>query len=49
MRAPVCGVLVALAILAQLRPATAAPKGDAQAGVRIFGYCAQCHSLHPGR
>ncbi len=48
MRACARTLLVALAILAQGRLAAAGePVGDAAAGMRPFGYCAQCHSLRP--
>lgn len=48
MRTVVRRVLVALVVLAPLRPAAAASEDDAPAGVRAFGACAQCHSLPPG-
>jgi cytochrome c len=42
-------LLVGIAMLAPWHSVVAAePKGDAEAGLRPFGYCAQCHSLRPG-
>jgi cytochrome c len=40
--------IAAIALLWQFIPAVAFADGNAEAGVKAFGLCANCHSLRPG-